>query len=103
VSPSLVFSALGDPTRCALVETLARGGDASVTTLSSGFAISRQAVSKHLTALADAGVVSAHRVGREQRYRLEPTVIDSAAAWMREVGSQWDDRLAALQRHLSRS
>jgi DNA-binding transcriptional ArsR family regulator len=96
-----VFAALADPTRRALVETLARDGEATATRLSAAFPISRQAVTKHLSALADAGLLDAERVGREQRYALRPAAMDPAAAWMREVGSLWDQRLAALTAHLA--
>jgi DNA-binding transcriptional ArsR family regulator len=101
-SGSAVFAALGDPTRRALVESLARHGEATATQLSAGFPISRQAVTKHLSALADAGLVTTTRVGREQRYVLEPSAMDAAAAWIADVGTAWDARLVALKRHLSR-
>jgi DNA-binding transcriptional ArsR family regulator len=98
-----VFAALSDPTRRVLVETLARDGDATATQLSAAFPISRQAIVKHLTALAGAGIITGQRVGREQRYRLEPAAMDAAVVWMREVGAEWDRRLAALRRHLDRT
>jgi len=62
--------------------------------------VTRQAVSKHLAALADAGLVTAERSGREVRYRLTPEPLSGAMAWMADVGAQWDRRLAALQRQL---
>ena len=97
---SAVFSALGDPTRRALVEILARDGEATATALSVTFPMTRQAVTKHLALLADAGIITSERVGKEQRYRLEPAAMDIATTWMRDVGAAWDGRLAALSRRL---
>jgi DNA-binding transcriptional ArsR family regulator len=64
--------------------------------------VSRQAVQKHLGALADAGLVAARRSGREVLYRPTPAPMSEALAWMAEVGASWDERLAALERQLSR-
>jgi DNA-binding transcriptional ArsR family regulator len=97
-----VFSALSDPGRRRLVETLAGRESASLTELASQLPVSRQAVSKHLKALGDAGLVGAERVGRETRYRLTPAALAEAVAWMERVGSEWDARLARLRRHLER-
>lgn len=55
---------------------------------------------EHLAALSDAGLVESDRVGRETRYRLTPGALEDAVGWMERVGGQWDDRLAALRRHL---
>jgi DNA-binding transcriptional ArsR family regulator len=95
-----VFSALSDPGRRRLVETLAGRESASLTELASQLPVSRQAVSKHLKALGDAGLVSASRAGRETRYRLTPAALAEAIAWMERVGTQWDARLTRLRRHL---
>ena len=62
--------------------------------------VSRQAVVKHLQALADAGLVAAERHGREQRYRITPGPLTGAMAWMADVGAAWDERLARLRRRL---
>ena len=97
-----VFAALSDPTRRALVEALSRDGEATATQLSTGFPMTRQAVVKHLGALGQAGLVTGQRVGREQRYRLEPGALEPAVEWMAGVGAAWDERLAALKRHLAR-
>jgi DNA-binding transcriptional ArsR family regulator len=95
-----VFEALADPTRRYLVETLASRGGASATALAAELPISRQAVSKHLAALGSAGLVSSHRSGRETLYELQPAPLEQAAGWIAEVGAEWDDRLARLQRLL---
>jgi len=99
---SAVFGALADPTRRALVEALGREGAATATQLSAEFPVSRQAIAKHLTTLASAGVVAGDRVGREQRYRLEPQAFEPAVAWMAAVGTAWEQRLDALKRQVER-
>jgi DNA-binding transcriptional ArsR family regulator len=91
-----VFSALSDPTRRTLLATIAEH-PATATELASDLPISRQAVLKHLTALADAGLLDRERAGREVRYRMTPAPLSEAVGWMAEVGAQWDDRLAALR------
>ncbi len=85
-----VFSALADPSRRHVLGFLANHGTATATELTGELPMTRQAVAKHLVALSDAGLVSAERAGRETRYRL--TV----------AGSEWDERLDALRRHLGR-
>ncbi len=95
-SRSDVFTALADPSRRFIVEALAGRGDATATELASELPVTRQAVAKHLGALAEAGLVAGERAGRETRYRLTPGPLTEAAAWMARVGSEWDDRLAAL-------
>jgi DNA-binding transcriptional ArsR family regulator len=83
-----VFSALADPSRRHVLGYLAENGTATATELTGELPMTRQAVSKHLVALSDAGLVTGERAGRETRYRLT------------EAGSEWDDRLDALKRHL---
>lgn len=95
-----VFGALGDPNRRHLVEALAERGTATATELAADLPVTRQAVSKHLATLGDAGLVESSRVGRETRYRLTPDALADALAWIERVGAQWDERLAALRRHL---
>ncbi|MFL5800012.1 MAG: ArsR/SmtB family transcription factor [Actinomycetota bacterium] len=97
-----VFQALSDPTRRQVVALLSRSGPVTATELAGRLPVSRQAVSKHLAALADAGLVTAAREGREVRYRLTPPPMRDAMSWMATVGAEWDDRLQALQRHLRR-
>jgi DNA-binding transcriptional ArsR family regulator len=99
---SVVFSALADPTRRSLVVALSRREEATATELSEGYPMSRQAIVKHLAALADAGMVTSRRVGREQRYRLVPTAIEPAVKWIVDVGGEWDARLAALKEQVRR-
>ena len=98
-----VFAALADPTRRDLVQRLADGGEATATELSAELPMTRQAVSKHLALLEDAGLVEATRAGREVRYRLNAPPLGHAMAWMAQVGGRWDERLAALGRHVERT
>ena len=98
--PGAVFGALSDPTRRALLQTIADGPPATATELAASLPISRQAVLKHLTALADAGLLDRERSGREVRYRVTPAPLSDAVSWMADVGGQWDDRLASLRRQL---
>jgi DNA-binding transcriptional ArsR family regulator len=97
-----VFAALADPTRRRLIETLASGGNATASSLAAELPITRQAVAKHLGALARASLVRRHRVGRETRYTLDPAPLAHAAEWIAGVGAEWDERLAALERMLAR-
>jgi DNA-binding transcriptional ArsR family regulator len=98
-----VFSALSDPGRRRLLETLAARESASLTELAAQLPVTRQAVSKHLTALGQAGLVESMRAGRETRYRLTPQPLGEALAWMERIGEQWDARLARLRDHLTSS
>lgn len=95
-----VFFALGDPTRRQLVERLSGANTLSVTGLAADLPITRQGVAKHLGVLEAAGLVEATRAGRESRYRLRPESMSEAAAWMAQVGTQWDTRLARLEQLL---
>ena len=97
-----VFSALADPTRRRVVETLSRGGTATASGLAAQLPISRQAVAKHLAALRDAHLLSSDRVGRETHYKLRPQPLDDAARWIQTVSAEWDDRLEALRRTLEK-
>ena len=97
-----VFSALSDSTRRNLLARLGELGEASATDLARELPVSRQAVQKHLGTLAAAGLVATRRAGREVLYRPTPGPMSEALEWMAEVGAQWDDRLAALERQLAR-
>jgi DNA-binding transcriptional ArsR family regulator len=92
-----VFGALADPTRRRLLSAIA-DHPATATELAGGLPISRQAVVKHLSALADAGLLERERAGREVRYRVTPAPLSDAVSWIAQVGGHWDDRLASLAR-----
>jgi DNA-binding transcriptional ArsR family regulator len=91
-----VFSALADPTRRRLLSAIS-ATPATATELASGLPISRQAVTKHLSALAEAGLLERERVGRDIRYRVTPEPLTEAVSWMAHVGGQWDRRLDSLR------
>ena len=97
---SEVFDALGDPTRRHIVESLSRG-EASATQLAADLPVTRQAVSKHLTALREAGLVESRRQGRETLYRVNAEPLDEVAAWIVRVGGEWDARLERLRDHVT--
>jgi DNA-binding transcriptional ArsR family regulator len=96
-----VFAALGDPGRRSLVEAVAARGTATATELAAERPVTRQAVAKQLSALAEAGLLRATRAGRETWYEVTPGPLEDAVEWMVAVGSSWDDRLAALRRSLA--
>jgi DNA-binding transcriptional ArsR family regulator len=97
-----VFSALADPTRRRLLAELSNRGPMTATELAAGYPVTRQAVVKHLGALSAAGLLDAHRTGREVRYGVVPARLHDATAWMAEVGRRWDHRLEALHEHVGR-
>jgi len=96
-----VFDALADPNRRYVLEALASRETATATELAAELPVTRQAVSKHLAALNQAGLVESRREGRETRYELTPQPLAGALDWMADVGGKWDARLAALRQHLS--
>ncbi|MEJ2860078.1 helix-turn-helix transcriptional regulator [Actinomycetospora flava] len=96
-----VFVALADPTRRAVLAALAAGGPATATDLAARLPISRQAVAKHLTLLADAGLVTAEPGERRRvRFRLRSAPMRVAQQFLAALARDWDDRLDALVAHL---
>jgi DNA-binding transcriptional ArsR family regulator len=96
--PDAVFEALADPTRRTLMATLSRSGPATLAQLSAQLPVSRQAVTKHLATLQEAGLVTGRGEVRGRRYELTPGPLADAMGWMVDVGAGWDDRLARLKR-----
>jgi DNA-binding transcriptional ArsR family regulator len=92
-----VFNALGDDTRWAILQLLGQS-DLSASALAEHLPVTRQAIAKHLTVLADAGLVEAVRVGREVRYRALGARLTETARALEAVGAAWDRRLDALKR-----
>lgn len=95
-----VFAALGDPTRLSLVIKLSTGGGRSIAKLALGSGLSRQAVTKHLRVLEQAGLIAVTRVGRESRFSLVPDRLADACHYLDRVAAQWDDALARLKAHV---
>ena len=92
-----VFAALGDPTRLKLVAVLCAGGAFSIAQLTAGTDITRQAVTKHLQVLADAGVVGDIKQGRERLWQLEPHAITEAQQALERIGQEWERALGRLK------
>jgi DNA-binding transcriptional ArsR family regulator len=99
---ALRFSALGDDTRLALVHRLSRESPLSISELTEGSDVTRQAVTKHLRVLEDAGIVSGVRYGRESLYRIEERSIERARLDLDEISRQWDAALSRLKSHVER-
>lgn len=92
-----VFAALGDETRLAIVRRLAGGQGRSISQLTEGSRLTRQAVTKHLRVLERAGIVRSARSGRESRFELNPVPLDQARNYLGVVSEQWDQALARLK------
>src|SRR5438552_10903431 len=86
---ALVFAALGDLTRLALVDRLCQGGPMSIARLTEGAAVTRQAVAKHLRVLADAGLARGTRIGRDHVWEIEPSRLDETRRWLGHIQGQW--------------
>ncbi len=96
---SLVFSALADPTRRAILERLARG-DATVNQLAEPFAMTQQAVSKHLKVLERARLISRTRTAQSRPCVLEAVRLEEAVGWIARHRQIWADRHDRLEAHL---
>ena len=92
-----LFAALGDETRLRLLVRLSSGGPGSITQLSAKSAVSRQAITKHLRVLSDAGLVRSTRRGREQVWDLEPQRLGDAHEYLDRISKQWDLALERLR------
>jgi DNA-binding transcriptional ArsR family regulator len=92
-----IFAALGDETRLTLVGKLSEGQPRSISQLTEGTKLTRQAVTKHLRVLEDAGLVHSVASGRENLFEFTPRPIEDAKSFLDRVSAQWDDRLARLK------
>lgn len=95
--PARVFAALGDGTRLELVERLIHLGDRSISQLTAGLDLTRQAVTKHLRVLEEAGVVTCRRVGRESRFAIRKRTLASAGDYLAQASAQWDEAVSRLR------
>lgn len=91
-----VFQALADPSRRAIFESLTRG-EARVLDLTARFDISQPAVSQHLAALKDAGLVNGRREGRCVYYRVEPRGMKPLIDWIAHYRAFWSERVDRLE------
>lgn len=92
-----IFAALGDPTRLSLVAKLIDRKPHSISTLTAGSKITRQAITKHLTVLEDVGLVSKIKDGRESLYELDPKPLESLQEYLEVIAAQWDKALQNLK------
>jgi DNA-binding transcriptional ArsR family regulator len=92
-----VFAALGDPTRLRLIARLAQGQPLSIRQLTEGEHVTRQAITKHLEVLAEAGLVNDRRQGRERLYELDAAPLDDARRYLDQVSAQWDRAIVRLK------
>ncbi|MEP7176971.1 MAG: metalloregulator ArsR/SmtB family transcription factor [Gemmatimonadales bacterium] len=92
-----VFAALGDATRLGLVGRLSVDGPLSITRLSEGTGVTRQAITRHLYALGDAGLVRHARRGRERVWELDLKRLEKARRWLDQIAAQWDDAADRLK------
>jgi len=93
----MVFAALGDETRLAVLAKLGNGVPQSISRLTHGTRLSRQAITKHLRVLERAGVVRSVRAGRESLFVLQPRSIDGVRKYLDEISRQWNDALLRLK------
>ncbi|MGQ4363382.1 ArsR/SmtB family transcription factor [Streptomyces sp. SAS_272] len=96
-APEDVLMALADPIRREVLAVLARDGGATSTSLAAMLPVTRQAVAKHLAVLDRAGLVRAHRAGREVRYEADLRPLRRATRWMDTLAAQWERRLNAIK------
>jgi DNA-binding transcriptional ArsR family regulator len=97
-----LFAALGDETRLGLVVCLCKKGPLSIAKLTAGSAITRQAVTKHLRVLAEAGLVRGTRDGRESVWELQPRRLEDGRRYLERISGQWDDALERLRKLVER-
>jgi DNA-binding transcriptional ArsR family regulator len=104
MSPNLdlMFQALADPTRRAIVERLSRS-PTSVSDLAAPFAMSLPAVVHHLQVLEAAGIVASEKVGRVRTCRIEPAGLSLAETWIHDRRLEWERRLDRLGDFLNRT
>ena len=92
-----VFFALGDKTRLQLIAVLCAGGVFSIAQLTASTDVSRQAVTKHLQMLADAGLVKDLKMGRERLWQFEPAAMEEARLSLETIGRQWENALGRFK------
>jgi len=93
-----LWAAIADPSRRRVLDLLVSHGDVSASWLAGHVPFSRQAVSKHLVVLEQAGLISRRKQGREVLYQVEAERLDQATRAMADLAAQWDRRLASIKR-----
>ena len=97
VASAAIFAALGDETRLRLIARLSDDGPLSIASLADGFDISRQAISKHLRVINEAGLAKCGRRGRETVWQLEQHGLAEARGYLQTISKDWDDKLRRLK------
>jgi DNA-binding transcriptional ArsR family regulator len=92
-----LFAALGDVTRLRLVFRLCGGGPMSITRLTAGSNVTRQAITKHLRVMEKAGLARSTRRGRESVWQLDRRRFDEARHHLEQISKQWDEALGRLR------
>ena len=92
-----VFAALGDETRLSLVAILCGGQPHSISQLTKGSKLTRQAITKHLRVLESVGIVRSVRSGRESRFEFDPEPMEEMKKYLDHVSEQWDQALPRLK------
>ena len=102
IKPAPVFAALGCATRLELLARLGDGRDYSITELTSGLEMTRQAITRHLQVLQKAGIVDSRRVGRESRFAVRTAPLVEASDYLARVSDQWDKSIERLRARVER-
>ena len=92
-----LFAALGDETRLRIVARLCADGPLSIVRLTDGSSVSRQAVTKHLQALSDAGLVCSERAGRERVWEMQTRRLAEVRRYLDQISDQWDEAIGRLK------
>lgn len=92
-----IFAALGDNTRLSLLTRLQDGHSHAIVELTDGTGLTRQAISKHLHILENAGLVISEKSGRESRYLFDADGIQKAQAYLDMASAQWDAAIMRLK------
>lgn len=95
-----VFSAVADPTRRGILESLRNRGPLSLGQLADPLPITRQAVTKHLDILQASGLIRVHRTGRKRLHSLDTGPLQEVEDWLQPYAKEWDQRLLGLKRQL---
>ena len=94
---AIIFAALGDKTRLRIVARLCEEGPLPITRLADGAAVTRQAITKHLHALEEAGLARGSRAGRESVWELRANRLESVQQYLDQISQDWDAALGRLR------
>jgi DNA-binding transcriptional ArsR family regulator len=101
-SSAALFAALGDPTRLRLVTRLCDVGPMSIASLTAGSKVTRQAITKHLRVMEEAGLLRSRRQGRESVWELDQERLQEVRRYLKMISRQWDDALDRLKDRVGR-